>query len=161
LSDKFQSKISNTFGNRVRIRACGILFEANRILLLKHRGIGPNGYFWSPPGGEVRFGEHLEKAVVREFYEETGLLVEVEDFLFITQYINGPLHAIEHFYSLKKTGGKLSIGEDPEMGSDQMIEELSFVDLNGIKKLGMENVHALFSHLTSRQEIEAYRGILN
>ena len=48
----------NPFQGKVRVRACGILIENQRILLVKHRGLGAQGYFWSPPGGGMEFGEN-------------------------------------------------------------------------------------------------------
>lgn len=45
-----------------------IPFHAGRVLVLKRK----NG-FWEFPGGGVEFGEHPERAAVRETQEETGL----------------------------------------------------------------------------------------
>ena len=104
MGKSFSAKISKTFGNKTRIRVCGILIENDEILLVKHKGLGEKGYLWSPPGGEPRFSEDLESALKREFFEETGLLVEVESFLFLFEFIDVPLHAVELFFLVKKKG---------------------------------------------------------
>ena len=52
-----EAYVTRNFGGRIRLRACGILVDQDRILLAKHKGIGELDLLWSPPGGEVQFGE--------------------------------------------------------------------------------------------------------
>ena len=54
------------------IVASGVLIEGGRVLLVRHPRLG----VWIYPGGHVEQGETPSEAVVREFEEETGLLVE-------------------------------------------------------------------------------------
>jgi ADP-ribose pyrophosphatase YjhB (NUDIX family) len=54
-----------------RIRVSAILRWRNRILLLRHEK-GP-AEIWLLPGGGVRTGESLLRALQRELWEETGL----------------------------------------------------------------------------------------
>ena len=56
---------------------CGILSQSGKILLQKRADKGT----WSLPGGAIELGESAVEALVREFYEETGLKVTVEKFL--------------------------------------------------------------------------------
>jgi 8-oxo-dGTP pyrophosphatase MutT (NUDIX family) len=50
----------------------GLIFDRhNRLLLLRHA----NGDLWAAPGGAIDPGEAPQDAVVREVWEETGLLV--------------------------------------------------------------------------------------
>ncbi|MEO2202227.1 NUDIX hydrolase [Paenibacillus pabuli] len=51
----------------------GAIIHDNKILLVKTRS--SSGY-WTLPGGKVEPGETLFEAVIREIYEETGLVVE-------------------------------------------------------------------------------------
>ena len=65
-------EIDKIYGNRVRVRTCGIYWKDNMILMVNHLGLGPAN-FWAPPGGGVEYGESLTRALEREFEEETGL----------------------------------------------------------------------------------------
>jgi 8-oxo-dGTP diphosphatase len=50
----------------------GYLVEQGRVLLVHHNRFGK----WVPPGGHIEPGETFAETAVREFEEETGLLVE-------------------------------------------------------------------------------------
>ena len=52
----------------------------DRMLLIK-RGSAPYIGQWAPPGGFVDWGESLERAAVREIWEETRVTVECEQLL--------------------------------------------------------------------------------
>jgi ADP-ribose pyrophosphatase YjhB (NUDIX family) len=54
-----------------RVRVSAILRWQGRILLLRHEK--PSGEVWLLPGGGVRSGESLLRALRRELWEETGL----------------------------------------------------------------------------------------
>ncbi len=61
-----------------RIGAYGLCFDTDgRILLARGSQRSEFPGAWSLPGGGVEQGEHPEAAAVREFAEETGLVVEV------------------------------------------------------------------------------------
>ncbi len=119
--------LAATYGQKIRIRAVGVLLEEEKMLLVKMLGIGKEGIFWSPPGGGVEFGETISQAIEREFQEETDLLVKTKDFLLIHEYIEPPLHAIELFYGVERIGGELRLGSDPEI-QQQFISEVRFLD---------------------------------
>jgi len=57
-----------------RIRVSAILRWRGRILLLRHQK--STGEVWLLPGGGVREGESLVRALRRELWEETGLFPE-------------------------------------------------------------------------------------
>ncbi len=161
MDDKFAAKISKTFGKKLRIRICGILIEDDRILLVKHKGLGKNGFLWSPPGGEPKLMESMEDALKREFFEETGLLIKVNEFLFVNEHIHSPLHAIELFFKVDRKGGKLIKGREPESEELNIISNIEFLDSKRIKEIGIENMHSLFSKIRSLSEIYRLNGLIN
>ena len=56
---------------------CGILSQSGKILLQKRADKGT----WGLPGGAIELGESAVEALVREFYEETGVKVTVKKLL--------------------------------------------------------------------------------
>lgn len=53
-----------------------VIFQGDRVLLVK-RGHEPSAGLWSIPGGAVRLGETLSRALRREVAEEAGLKVRL------------------------------------------------------------------------------------
>ena len=47
--------VDTMYGNRVRVRVCGILIQEDKILLINHKGVGEKGSLWAPPGGGLEF----------------------------------------------------------------------------------------------------------
>jgi 8-oxo-dGTP diphosphatase len=61
-----------------RIGAYGLCHDAGgRVLLARGSSLSAFPGVWSVPGGGVEQGEHPQAAAVREFAEESGLIVEV------------------------------------------------------------------------------------
>lgn len=61
---------------RVCVKATvGALVESDGRLLLEKRNNEPFADRWCIPGGHIDFGETVEKALIREVHEETGLQV--------------------------------------------------------------------------------------
>ena len=56
---------------------CGILSQSGKILLQKRA----DKETWGLPGGAIELGESSVEALVREFYEETGVKVTVKKIL--------------------------------------------------------------------------------
>ncbi len=149
--------VQEIFGNQLRIRICGICITENRILLINHSNIG-YGDFWAPPGGGLQFGETAESCLKREFLEETGLIVEIRDFLFACEFINKPLHALELFFSVFVTDGVLKKGVDPEMGENQIIQDVKFFNLSELERVKSGELHGIFKKVTHPFKIVDLRG---
>ncbi len=151
------AEIEKTFGNKVRVRVCGICIQEKSILLVKHLHIGRGDYLWAPPGGGLNYGERVEDCLIREIKEEVGLIVEVGDFMFINEFLEAPLHAIELFFKVKVVGGILRKGSDPELHmNDQMIADVRFCDDDFIKNEKPEHLH---SALINAGEIEKFLSL--
>jgi ADP-ribose pyrophosphatase YjhB (NUDIX family) len=145
------------YGNRVRVRSCGICVENDSILLVNHRGLRA-GNFWAPPGGGVEWGETAAGAVAREFREETRLDVTVGNFLFACEYIQTPLHAIELFFEVKRTGGTLGIGTDPENPAFAVIDSVRWIPFRELAKWPPEEIHGVFRFCSIPAQIIGLRG---
>ena len=148
------------YTGKVRARVCGLLKENDQILLINHQSIGSAGHLWAPPGGGIEFGETAEQALIREFKEETGLTIRVQEFLFIYEFIGQKHHAIELFYKVKRTSGELSLGTDPELDNEnQIINGLKFVGIKEIGKSDKHQYHGIFGMVNSSEEVLDLRGL--
>ncbi|WP_035726229.1 NUDIX domain-containing protein [Eisenibacter elegans] len=128
------AQITAAFGKQLRVRVSGICVVAGELLLVKHTHIGRGGYLWAPPGGGMQYGEPATQALQREFLEETGLEVGVGSLLFVNEYLEAPLHAMELFFEVHITGGALTQGQDPELGAEaQIIREVAFMPWEALK----------------------------
>lgn len=152
--EEIKNEIIHSFGNKLRIRACGICIEDNKILLVKHHSLGKGGILWAPPGGGMVFGEKAEDALKREFVEETGLTISVEKFLCVNEYLTPPLHAIELFFIVKKIDGILQRGLDPELHKDrQIITEVEWIPFHQLKQLPPEAIHSILHKVNNEADL--------
>jgi 8-oxo-dGTP diphosphatase len=147
--------VQEFYGNRLRVRACGLCVVDNELLLVNHEHLG-NGNFWAPPGGGVELGEQIDQCLVREFHEETGLAIEPKEFLFATEFISLPLHAIEFFFRVEKTGGTLKRGSDPEMKNQ--IRDVQFISWSVLKSSSPNSLHGIFQKVPEPSKIMGLRG---
>ncbi|MBX2917338.1 MAG: NUDIX hydrolase [Cyclobacteriaceae bacterium] len=149
--------VQEIFGNKLRVRVCGLCIQDDTILLADHKNLG-TPHFWAPPGGGVQVGETAIEALVREFKEETGFNIKVCDFLFTCEFIHLPLHAIELFFEVKIESGNLATGNDPEMGDQQIIHEVRFFSEPELGELPTAHLHGIFKQTHNLAQIGRLRG---
>jgi len=91
----------------------GVLINNKKILLIKRKN-KPYKNKWALPGGFVEYGEKVEDAVIREFFEETGLKTDVINIQGVYSDPNRDPrgHTISIVYFLKLLGGKLQANDD-------------------------------------------------
>jgi len=151
--------IIKTFGNRLRVRVCGICFQNDKLLLVRHGGLGKKGYLLAPPGGGLHYNESAEACLIREFREETGLQIQVNRFLFIHEFMEPPLHAIELFFEVEIKGGNLEKGSDPEMNEEeQIIDQVSFMSETEIKTENEDQLHNVLNLCSPLQKLLDMKG---
>ena len=152
------NSVGKVFGNRVRVRVSGLLFREEKLLLIKHR---MDDYeLWAPPGGGVEFGESIEATLVREFREETGIVIEVKGFLFLTEHINPPLHAIELFYHVTSNNTEIIPGIEPEIEDQNILQEFRFTGTRELKEIDPNELHLALKSCTNPIELLDKRGHL-
>lgn len=150
--------VQEIYGNRLRVRVCGLCWQDDKLLLVNHSGLR-KGSFWAPPGGGMEFGSSAAENLLREFGEETGLTVVVGRLAFLTEFLHPPLHAVEMFYEVTVKGGDLAVGSDPETDAEsQLIREVRFMTISEIDRLPGEEKHGVFGMVKSSREIRALNG---
>jgi 8-oxo-dGTP diphosphatase len=147
-------EIGDLYGNRVRVRACGLCWQNGKLLVVNHHGL-TRGDFWAPPGGGVEFEESVEQCLQREFREETGLQISCGAFLFACEYVQRPLHAIELWFNVAIDGGVLQRGEDPERA---MIKDVQFMTASELTSIPQEHLHGIFSLVRSPEALQTLTG---
>ncbi|MEM6336298.1 MAG: NUDIX domain-containing protein [Bacteroidota bacterium] len=124
--------VTRRYGGRTRVRVAGLIFdEAGRLLLIEHAGLYDDRTVWTPPGGEVEFGETLRDGVRREVKEETHLTVEVGELAYVLDFVRPPLHAVSFYFRCTRPAGTLQTGMDPELpDTEQLIRTVRYVPLS-------------------------------
>jgi ADP-ribose pyrophosphatase YjhB (NUDIX family) len=94
------------------VRSYGILVDGGRVVLVRSSNPHHNPPLWWLPGGGIDFGEAPEEALIREFAEETGLIVNDPRLVGVTsderRRDNGErLHTVRILYTVRLTGGSL------------------------------------------------------
>ncbi len=110
-------------------RVSVIIVEDEKILLVKHRK--GNSLYWVLPGGRLEYGETFIDCAVRELQEETGLNVQAEEFLFLSEAIAPDLsrHIVNVYLKAKVIGGKLRLGDEPVLAG------LDYLPLSELKNI--------------------------
>jgi ADP-ribose pyrophosphatase YjhB (NUDIX family) len=117
------------YSGRLRVRVGALVFDGSAVLLVEHEGIWDERPFWTPPGGEVEFGETLTEALVREVHEETGLDVVAGPLRYVLDFVRPPLHAVSFYFECtpRAAAAAPTAGADPELGDHQLIRAARFV----------------------------------
>lgn len=146
--------INNVYGNRLRVRVCGLYWRDDRLLMVRHSGFA-GGDLWAPPGGGLEFGESVAECLQKEFREETGLHVAAGRFLFGCEFLHDPLHAIELYFEVAGTGGRLIKGDDPEL---PMIKEVKFMTATEIAAIPPPSLHSIFRLVDTPKQLNTLTG---
>ncbi len=146
-----------SYAGQVRVRVGGLLLRGGALLLAAHQGLLPGGApFWSPPGGGWQFGESLKEALVREFWEETGLAVRVGRFLHLHEFRRGELQALELFFEVLTADENSTphLGHDPEHpAGSQLLQELAWHAPRQLLQMPPAQVHPVLRAVISPDDI--------
>ena len=115
---------------KFRFRGGGIIIQNGKVLMVHDE---KRKYYYAI-GGAVHIGEKASEAAVREVYEESGLIVEVEKLLLIQENffeLEDGLHHEIAFYYLMKDIGKQKIVSNRVL--DNAEEGLVWLDINQLE----------------------------
>jgi len=127
---------ASAFGGQLRVRVCGLLVEADAILLAQLHSPVTDKLVWMPPGGGLELGESMDECLQGEFYEETNLNIEVGQLVHINELVALPYHAIECYFEVSKMNGEPTLGSDPELGSDQqLLHDLCWISFSELDQI--------------------------
>ncbi len=98
-----------------------VVTEEQKILLVRHRK--GNRLYWVLPGGRLEYGETFHECAVRELKEETGLDIEIEKFLFLSEAIapDRSRHIVNIYLKGRITGGIMQIGNEPVLAGVDLL----------------------------------------
>ena len=96
-----------------KITVDGIVKKGNEIILIKRKNY-PFKSSWALPGGYLEYNEKTEDAVIREIFEETGLVTKIMHLIGVySDPKRDPRgHTVSIIYELKILKGKLEFGDD-------------------------------------------------
>lgn len=120
-----------TFYRNPRPTTSVVIKEENRVLLAR-RGIEPKKGKWDLLGGFLEYDETPQKCAKREVKEETGLKIEIEQFLgfYPDRYFDSG-NQIE--LSVLTIGYKAAlINNNPSLKPQDDVEKLKWFDLNAL-----------------------------
>ena len=159
--DKIEKEIDEKFGRKLRLRVNGVLVQDDKLLMIKHK-MSDEHYFWNVPGGGMDYGSDAVDNLKREFLEETGLEISVNDLLCVHEFLKPPLHAVELYFKVSHVAGKLEKGTDPELAVNrQIISELEFLSVKELAKINKDEKHRLFWELKSFDQLRKWKGYFN
>lgn len=123
--------------NSIQLGVGAIVFKDDAVLLVKRKN-PPNQNQWAIPGGKVRYGEPLKKAVERELLEETGITIKARKPVFTFEIIEAdasqetPFHYVVIDFSAEYLSGEPFARDDAEEASWVSRSDFSSLDINPI-----------------------------
>lgn len=102
---------------------CALIFdEQGKVLLFKHTY---RKYEWGIPGGGLEYGEQPIEAIVREFFEEANMKIQVEKLLRVASAKEFPHLSI--VYLCKIISGEFKPSHE--------ISEMKYFDVNNLPEM--------------------------
>ena len=121
----------------------GVLIHEDKILLIK-KSRGAYKGMYDLPGGRIEFGETIEKALKREFIEETGIILENQNFIgyneYFCNYLNESnesreLHHLGLYYEVSAKFDRIKNSPD---GRDSLGAE--FIDIGKLNEVKISQI---------------------
>jgi len=114
--------------------------ENGRVLMVKRAPGSTRAGYWSIPAGFVDYGEEIRAAAARELLEETGLVAEIGEAVFVASNFHDPAKlTVGVWFDGTVTGGTLQAGDDAE--------EVGWFALDDLPELAFDTDRVLLSGL--------------
>ena len=89
--------------------------DEGRVLMVKRAPGASRAGYWSIPAGYVDYGEEIRAAAARELREETGLVAEIGEAVFVASNFHDPYKlTVGVWFAGTIVGGELVAGDDAE-----------------------------------------------
>lgn len=109
---------------RFRVSVAALVFDPQRrVLLFRHTY---RKFEWGIPAGGLEYNEQPDAAILREFFEETGLRIEIMRLLYAESTRDDPRN-ISLIYLCAITGG--------EFRESSEISEMKYFDVNDLPRM--------------------------
>ncbi|MCK9151577.1 NUDIX hydrolase [Methanobacterium alcaliphilum] len=119
--------INHVYGLAVR----ALISDDDRKILIIKRSTDSktNPGKWELPGGKVDQNESFDHALLREVYEETGLKIDLDHVVGVSEQNLHLIRAVHIIMSGTVTGGELNLSDEHEGYAWDFFENLSDYDL--------------------------------
>jgi ADP-ribose pyrophosphatase YjhB (NUDIX family) len=136
------------FRPRFRAAVAAMIFdEQGRILLFKHTY---RKFEWGIPAGGLEHREQPEQAIIREFFEETGMQIEVQKLLLAESAMED--HSVSLIYLCKIVNGTFKESHE--------ISEMKYFDVNDLPQMLFAEKSLIHSVYKSLKETTISLSIL-
>ena len=116
-----------------------VMDDGGRVLLVRHHYEEEGRDVWMLPGGAIEEGETSRDAAIREVLEETGLIVHIGRLLWHVEEAGERGQRFVNYFEAGVIGGKPELGEDPELGDAQVLDDIKFFSREELA--GVDNLH--------------------
>ena len=126
---------SGAYPEYPRVAVGAVVFHNDRVLLVK-RGKPPAEGVWAIPGGTVHLGESLQETARREILEETGIIIQTGEVIYVFEKVERDTDGRVRFHYViidllaDYVGGNLQPGDDAKDACWVSREDLSILELS-------------------------------
>lgn len=136
------------------VGVAGICLQDNKILLGRRSAHSTYPGLWCIPCGYVEYNEDVWEALKREFFEETGLLVQPEHvFTVLSNFHNPQMHTVGIWFSVSVVGGSVQAGDD--------LDQVDFFPLDAVPALAFPTDYTVISMLSSQAQAKQAKCCAN